>query len=272
METFLRHGEGVGTAEHPGPGDTAARGEADVAAVARLVGEPARATMLSALAGGRSRSASGLATEAGLSPAATSAHLTKLTQSGLITVEQVGRHRYYSLAGPAVAELVEALARVAPARPVTSLRQSTRAQALRAGRTCYDHLAGGLGVALTRGLVDQQALVPLDQQPHTHRRDDEPPVGRLQTSPYRLGPNATKVLARLGLDLDQLLGATTRRPLLRFCVDWSEQRHHLAGRLGAALSTTLIETGWITHHPHHRAVTLTDRGTDGLQSALGCLP
>lgn len=248
-----------------------AAGEADIAAAATLVGQPGRATMLSALAGGRARSASQLAAEAGLSPPATSAHLAKLTQGGLVTAERLGRHRYFSLAGPEVADLVEALARVAPTRPITSLRQSARTQALRAGRTCYDHLAGCLGVALTSGLVKQQALIPLDDQPATHRRDGDPPVGWVETCPYRLGPNAAEVLDLLGLDLEQLLAAPSRRPLLRFCVDWSEQRHHLAGRLGAALSTTLIDAGWIERRPHHRAVTLTDCGTNGLQSALGCV-
>lgn len=136
-------------------------GDADVAAVASLIGEPSRMRVLLALAGGRALPASHLAVEAGLSRPAVSAHLGKLVDDGLITVEQAGRHRYYRLAGPDVASLVEALAQLAPATPIRSLRQGTHAQALRAGRTCY----GQLGVRVTQALIEHQALVPADQHP-----------------------------------------------------------------------------------------------------------
>jgi DNA-binding transcriptional ArsR family regulator len=246
-------------------------GDADVAAVAALIGEPSRATVLMALAGGRALSASVLAAEAGLSPPAISAHLAKLAAGGLITVERAGRHRYYSLAGPDVADLVEALARLAPAAPIRSLRQGTRARALRAGRTCYDHLAGELGVAITHAAVRRGALVPIGEHHYIGRGPDEPPVGWLPNCPYLLGPDAEYVFTRLGVDLQELRTSVSRRPLLRFCMDWSEQRHHLAGRLGAALASSFIDAGWVERRSRQRAVTLTDLGTTALESTLGCV-
>lgn len=249
------------------PGDTG--GDADLAAVATLVGEPSRAKILQALVDGRALPASHLAAEAGLSRPAVSAHLAKLVDGEFITVEQDGRHRYYHLAGPDVANLVEALARIAPAAPIRSLRQGTRAQALRAGRTCYDHLAGRLGVRLTQSLIDRRALVPAE-----HDHDTAHPVGERASPtapgcPYQLGPQATAALGALGVDLPQLRDAPSRRPLLRTCMDWSEQRPHVAGRLGAAISTALFDAGWITRRAQHRAVTLTAHGATSLHTQLG---
>ena len=149
-------------------------GDADIAAAAALIADPARARVLLALTDGRALPASLLAAEAGLSAPATSAHLAKLRAGGLIEVEQSGRHRYYRLTGPRVAAVLEALATIAPQRPVRSLRQHTRAAALRAARTCYDHLAGRLGVALTAALADRNVLTPTDGIHTTDRRPGDP--------------------------------------------------------------------------------------------------
>src|SRR5256886_3163689 len=130
------------------------RGDADIAKIGALVADPARARILLALGDGRALPASVLASEAGVAPSTASAHLGRLVEAGLLRVHPQGRHRYYRLAGPEVGELIEALARVSPAAPVRSLRQGTRAEALRAARTCYDHLAGRLGVAVFAALLE----------------------------------------------------------------------------------------------------------------------
>src|SRR4051794_2290662 len=136
-----------------------ARGDADIAAVASLLADPARCSVLLALDDGRALPASVLADEAGVSRPTASSHLAKLTAAGLLRVEAHGRHRYYRLAGPHVAELLENLVRLSPPRPVRSLREGTRAARLRAARTCYDHLAGQLGVAVMGSLLDRSALI-----------------------------------------------------------------------------------------------------------------
>jgi DNA-binding transcriptional ArsR family regulator len=251
-----------------GPVPAHAGGDPDLAVVARLFADPARARILMALVDGRSLAASVLADEAGVSPPAASSHLAQLRQAALVTVEQSGRHRYYALAGPDVAAAIEAIAALAPCRPVRSLREHTRAAALRNARSCYDHLAGRLGVALTAGLVAERALVTVDGTPDTRRRSADPISEPLPTHPYSVGPRAGEVLHGLGVDLAQLEAQRTRRPLLRFCLDWSEQRHHVGGRLGAAILAALFERGWLVRTRRRRALVLTDQGLDRLDAQL----
>src|SRR5215210_3640342 len=133
-------------------------GDADIAAVAAAIGHPARGAMLTALFGGRALPATDLARAARVSPSTASAHLAQLVETGLVRVERQGRHRYHRLAGADVAEALETLATLAPPRPVRSLRESDRARAERLARSCYDHLAGALGVAVTDALCDAGAL------------------------------------------------------------------------------------------------------------------
>jgi DNA-binding transcriptional ArsR family regulator len=258
----------IGPAPAPRPG-----GDADIARVAALFADGSRASVLMALADGRALPASVLAAEAGVSPAATSAHLKKLLAERLLTVERSGRHRYYALAGPQVAAALEALAAIAPTKPVTSLRQGTRAQRLRYARTCYDHLAGRLGVAVTAALVDRGALVATDGDRRTVRRPGDRLSAPLTSHPYRLGPHAGTVLAGLGVDLTAISGTPgTARPLLRFCLDWTEQRHHLAGRLGAAVATAFLDAGWVVSRPRTRDLRVTDTGVSALDDLLGIRP
>jgi DNA-binding transcriptional ArsR family regulator len=247
----------------PGPG-----GDADLATAAALIAEPARARILTALLDGRALPASGLAAEAGLSAPATTAHLNRLRAGGLIEVEPSGRHRYYRLAGQHVAVALEALATIAPVAPVRSLRQGTHAAALRAARSCYDHLAGRLGVAVTAALLEHQAIVTTDGTDDTARRPGEQLAATMPAHPYRLGPAAEDVFAGLGVDLPGLL-APHSRPLMRFCVDWTEQRHHLAGRLGATLLTALCENGDLARNLGRRTVNVTDQGAETLRRRLG---
>jgi DNA-binding transcriptional ArsR family regulator len=248
-----------------GPG-----GDADLAAAAKLIADPARARVLTALLDGRSLPATQLAAEAGLSAAATTSHLNKLRAGGLIQVEASGRHRYYGLTGPHVAAVLEALATIAPLAPVRSLRQGTKAAALRAARSCYDHLAGHLGVALTMALLEREALIASDGIQDSTRRPGDRLAATMSSHPYRLGPHADAVLARLGVNLPELRQAPgSSRPLLRFCMDWTEQRHHLAGRLGATILTTLFNNGVLTRDPGRRSITVTDHGAHLLRERLG---
>src|SRR3954447_10030729 len=190
-------------------------GDPDLAAVGAAIGEPARALMLNALLDGRPLPASELARIGGVAPSTASAHLAKLTEAGLVAVEPRGRHRYHRLASDDVGHAPEVLATVAPALEVRSLRAANRAGAMRVARSCYDHLAGQLGVAVTDRLLGLGAL----------ERD----------SPAR---RAGAPLAALGVGAGRLEG---RRPLTRACVDWTERRPHVAGQVGAAILTSLFD-------------------------------
>lgn len=243
-------------------------GDADIAGVAVLFGEPSRARILTALADGRALPASVLASETGLSAAATSAHLSKLRNAGLVDMEPSGRYRYYRLASREVAAVIEAMAQIAPTKPIRSLREGTRAHALRVGRTCYDHLAGRLGVAVMAYLLEQGALEANDGISGPQRRASDRLSASVAHHPYALGAPAGTILDGLGVDLGELRqAASASRPLLRFCMDWTEQRHHIAGSLGAAICTAFTANGWITRKTGQRAVALTPAG----RSALGDL-
>jgi DNA-binding transcriptional ArsR family regulator len=240
------------------------RGDADIAALAALLADPARSKVLLALDDGRALPASVLADEAGISRSTASSHLGKLTEAGLLRVETHGRHRYYRLAGPQVGELLEHLVRLAPPRPVRSLRDGTRAARLRSARTCYDHLAGRLGVQVMGCLVDRAVLVGGDGR-YDPRRDGHDSL----SSPghdvnYELTADGYDFLADVGVELP-----TGRRPLVRYCVDWTEQRHHLSGALGRAVLDRFLSAGWAKRAPRGRAVTVTDKGRTALADAFG---
>ncbi|HEY6492617.1 MAG TPA: winged helix-turn-helix domain-containing protein [Trebonia sp.] len=255
--------------QSPRPAPGRPGGDADVAAAAALIADPARARVLTALLDGRALPASGLAAEAGLSAPATTAHLNRLRAGGLIEVEASGRHRYYRLTGAHVAAALEALAAIAPLQPIRSLRQDTHAGQLRAARSCYDHLAGRLGVAVTAALLARRVLVTTDGIDSTTRRPGDRLAAALPAHPYRLGPAAAEVLGPLGVDLPALLAASrSSRPLLRFCTDWTEQRHHLAGGLGAALLTALCDSGALIRRPR-RVIWVTGPGAATLREHLG---
>ena len=246
-------------------------GDVDVASVAALFADRTRARVLMALSDGRALPASVLAAEAGVTAQAASAQLSRLQAAGLLAVEQSGRHRYYRLATGQVTAILEALAQLAPAQPVRSLRQSTRAAALRSARACYDHLAGRLGVQLTQALIDHRALAPTDGIPDTRRRSGDGLSSQLAEHPWVLGPSAVEVFAGLGIASDRLAAdrRPSRRPPLRFCLDWSEQRHHLAGQLGAEVLTALLDAGWVTRAQEQRAIQLTPAGRRALTGRLG---
>jgi DNA-binding transcriptional ArsR family regulator len=250
-------------------------GDADIAAIGAALADPGRCRVLTALSDGRALPASVLAAEAGVAPSTASEHLARLTRAGLVCVERRGRHRYFRLAGPDVADLLEALARVAPPAPIRSLTDGTRARAVRAARTCYDHLAGRLGVATMDAMIERGWLcAETVTRPRTTSRigsnrsrvvdAPSPPPERI--SGLALTEAGAGFLEGLGVDLDHL---NPRRPAIRSCVDWSEQRPHLAGAVGAALTGRLLDLGWIRRAEHSRAVLVTDAGREGFAGAFG---
>ena len=214
-----------------------------MAAVGRLLGDEARAAILTALADGSERPARELAALARVSPPTASAHLAKLVEHGLLAARRHGRHRYFRLAGPEVADALEALAAIAPPRPVRTLREGAASVALRQARMCYDHLAGSLGVALADVLVERDVL-------------------REQDGAYTLGPRGAETLAMLGVDVEA--AARRRRVFARPCLDWSQRRSHVGGALGAALADGFFERGWLERLPSGRAVRVTPAGRRGL--------
>jgi DNA-binding transcriptional ArsR family regulator len=242
------------------------KGDADIAAVAGLIGDRTRARVLLTLGDGRALAASVLAQEAGVSASTISEHLGKLLDAGLLSVESHGRHRYYRLAGPRVARLLESLAELSPASPVTSLRQGTRANALRTGRYCYDHLAGRLGVGIMRSLLDRGVLTGGDGRFDHARATTDRLSAAGHDLDYRLTAEGESWARSFAIDLDAL--RARRRPLIRYCTDWTEQHHHLAGALGAALADQMVERGWIERAHNGRAVALTDAGRRGLHEQL----
>ena len=223
------------------------QGDADIAAAAALLAEPARAALMTAVIADGALPATELAARARIAPSTASEHLARLVDGGFLASEKQGRHRYYRLADPAVAAAIEALAFIAPQPPVRSLREATRSEHLRAARTCYDHLAGRVGVALARSLERDGTLL---------RRNGG----------YELGPKSGGRLEELGVDVSAL--ERLRRPVVRGCLDWSERELHVAGALGAALAERFFELGWIKRRDGNRSVEVTAQGRAGLLKEL----
>ncbi|MCE9670974.1 ArsR family transcriptional regulator [Myxococcus stipitatus] len=216
----------------------------DLALIASLIGDPARAGMLSRLLEGPARTAGELAREAGISPQTASGHLSRLLDGGLLRVEVQGRHRYYRLASADVARALEALNVLVPTRPASV----DVPQPLRFARTCYDHLAGTLGVALAEGLERRGYLESVEDG-------------------FALTPTGTRFVEALGVDVQALTRG--RRAFARRCLDWSERRAHVGGALGAALTERLFTLRWIARRPEGRGVRLTVEGRRGFDRELG---
>jgi DNA-binding transcriptional ArsR family regulator len=217
-----------------------------IASVAALIGDPARANILTALMDGRALTASELAETAGVSLSTASGHLAKLVQAGLLGVEKQGRHRYFRLSAPDVAQVLESLMGLAQRTGAVRARTGPRDEALRKARICYDHLAGEEGVALLSRLFETGAL-----------EAGEPPV---------VSAKGQGVFRALGIDVAALEGA--RRPLCLSCLDWSERRHHLGGALGAAILRRSIERDWVARG-EGRVLQVTPAGRAAFQSEFG---
>lgn len=222
---------------------------ADFAEIAALAGDPARACMLQALMDGRALTAAELARAAGITAQTASGHLSRMVAAGLLRVEPQGRHRYHRLASPSVARMMESIMQVASDRAPTprAIRTGPRDRALAQARTCYDHLAGRLGVALADAMVAGG---------HMELADD----AGLITAQGR------DFLSDLGL---MLPASGTTRAFCRPCLDWSERRPHLAGSLGRALCGHAFDQGWVRRVDGTRAVSITPKGTMELKQQFG---
>jgi DNA-binding transcriptional ArsR family regulator len=203
--------------------------EPDLAPIGALLGHPARAAMLAALADGRALPAGELARRARIAPATATAHLRQLVDGGLVSVRSQGRHRYHELAGPNVAAALEAVAQIAPPVEVRSLRQDRDQRAIAEARTCYDHLAGRLGVEL------RDRLLATGVVRFVGGRD------------YELTDEGRTRIAELGIDVDEI--ERSRRIFARTCIDWTHRRPHLAGALPAAITARLLDLEWVTATP-----------------------
>jgi DNA-binding transcriptional ArsR family regulator len=218
-----------------------------IAAVAALVADPARARMLTALMDGRARTAKELAYGASVTPQTASSHLAKLLRGRLLTMERQSRHRYYQLAAPSIAHAVEALMAVSPPRS-PARTTADPLDGLRLARTCYDHLAGRLGVRVTDAMVRRRWLQPKGRD-------------------FRLTAPGRRFLARWGVDVGTLRGE--RRAFARQCLDWSERRPHLAGALGAAVARRCLDLRWVQPVEEQRTLTLTLLGRRALRTWFG---
>jgi DNA-binding transcriptional ArsR family regulator len=220
-----------------------------IAEVAAAIGDPARAAMLAALMDGRALTAGELAALAAITPQTASGHLARLGSAGLIHAEKQGRHRYHRLASPEVAQMIESVMQIAGgvtlARPPRRL--GPKDAALRAARSCYDHLAGALGVSIADALSAS---------------------GAVEIAGYAaaLSESGRARLLTLGILAPDLRSA---RPICRPCLDWSERRPHLAGVLGAAICTHALEHGWLRRRPATRALEITPAGSIGFKQAFG---
>ncbi|MDP1736758.1 MAG: winged helix-turn-helix domain-containing protein [Caulobacter sp.] len=208
----------------------------DIALVAALLGDPARANMLTALMAGQALTAGELAREAGVTPQTASSHLSRLEKGGLVTGRKQGRHSYFALSGDDVAGVLEGLMGLAARTGHARTRPGPREPALRHARVCYDHLAGDLGVAMLESLTANGQL-DADLQPTAY---------------------GEAFFAALGVDLAPLRAA--RRPLCKACLDWSVRRSHLAGSLGAAVLDRLYALGWARRVEGQRVVAFTEAG------------
>ncbi|GGR87979.1 MULTISPECIES: ArsR/SmtB family transcription factor [Streptomyces] len=222
---------------------------AGLAALAGLIADRTRAACLLALLDGRAWTAGELARHAGVAPSTLTEHLHRLVAGGLLAEERQGRHRYVRLAGPRVAQLVEDLAaQVSPAgarRPPRGLREASAGAAMARGRTCYDHLAGRLGITVTDALTGRGLL--------------------RQDTGFALTDAGLEWFGAAGIPLD----LSGRRPLARACLDWTERRPHLAGAAGAALCRRALEAGWCVRVGSGRAVRITAAGEQVMSDLLG---
>lgn len=223
--------------------------DGSIAPVAALFADPTRVGILLALADGRPKPAGELARHAGVRASTASEHLARLLAGGLVVVERHGRHRYYRIGGERVVGVLEAIGALAGPAPPAGYRQTAAARALRHARACYDHLAGALGVEVTRALEERGALVLGGEQ-------------------YEVPPEGATFLAdRLGVDVDR--ARASRRQFARACLDWTERSYHVAGALGSELLGRFRALGWLEHTDGSRALRVTPSGRRGFRDVLG---
>jgi DNA-binding transcriptional ArsR family regulator len=220
----------------------------DLAELGALLGDPARASMLTALIGGRALTATELAQLAGVAPQTASGHLAKLRQANLLDLRKQGKHRYYRVASPLVASMLESVMSVAAVQlPPRRLSASRLDAGMRAARTCYDHIAGRLGVAIAEALIARDYVL-------------------LAEDGGEVTPAGADFLAAFGAAVSP---KGLRRVFCRPCLDWSERRWHIAGAVGAALCNRCIDLHWIERRENTRALTITPKGCRGFADHFG---
>ncbi|WP_299373561.1 winged helix-turn-helix domain-containing protein [uncultured Tateyamaria sp.] len=219
----------------------------DISHIAALIGDPARANILTALMDGRALTASELAEDAGVTLSTASGHLSKLVDAELLSPRKQGRHKYFQLAGADVAEVLEALMGLAARRGATRVRTGPRDAQMQTARVCYNHLAGRLGVQMYRSLLAQGILVE-------------------QGEDVTLTPLGVTFVGEFGIDINGLKAGRTK--LCRTCLDWSERRNHLAGSLGRAMLTRMEDSGWLRRDPKSRAVIMSATGQVAFDEAF----
>ena len=220
-----------------------------MAEIGALLGDPARANMLAALMDGRALTATELAYAAGVTPQTTSGHLAKLTAANLLALHKQGRNRYYRLASPMIGSMLESVMTVAAVQmPARHGRASPLDERMRTARSCYDHIAGRLGVAIADTLMARQYVV-------------------LGEDGGEVTDAGAAFLAQFGADAAQC--RRSRRAFCRPCLDWSERRWHIAGAVGAALLSRCLELGWLARERDTRALEITDKGRHGFAEIFG---
>jgi len=221
-------------------------GDVDIAAIGSLLGDRARVAILTRVLSRPESPAGELARCAGIAPSTAASHLQKLVDAGLLSVTRKGRLRLYRITSVEVAHAMEALAVIAPTIPVRSFRQARDAAALREARSCYDHLAGRVGVTLHDALLDQRVI----------RRSSE--------RDYEITEKGSDLLSAFDIDVEAL--RSTHRMFARACLDWSERTPHLAGALGAALLEQFLERSWVERSDENRSLSVTAAGREGFRT------
>lgn len=221
-----------------------------IAVIANLMGDTTRANMLCALMGGQALTAGELSRQAGVTPQTGSGHLSKMVDANLLATVKQGRHRYYRLASPQVAHGIDALMTIAADGPKRHHPVGPKELNMRMARSCYDHMAGRLAVALADSLSESGRIVLSDE-------------GAMVTE------DGNTFLREFGIDLT--IGPRSRKPLCRTCLDWSERRYHIAGHIGSALFERSLDLGWVSRKTDSRALRLTPAGEKGFREMF-CLP
>jgi DNA-binding transcriptional ArsR family regulator len=223
----------------------------DLAEIGSLVGDPARANILAALMDGRALTAGELAYVAGVAPQTASGHLAKLAEANLLALEKQGRHRYYRLASPLVGHMLEGiLAFAAVQLPSRRLAPSRIEEHMRTARTCYDHIAGRLGVAIADALTERGHVV-------------------LAEDGGEVTETGAAFLTAFGIEL--AARKRSQRAFCRACLDWSERRPHIAGALGARMLARSLDLAWVERRRDTRALTITAEGRRGFAETFGVL-
>ncbi|MCY8997128.1 ArsR/SmtB family transcription factor [Bacillus inaquosorum] len=219
----------------------------NIVKISSLLSDPSRSSILLSLMDGRIHPAGELAYLANIKPQTASFHLNKMLEAKLISVEKHGRHRYYRLSNSEAASVIEQLLSIAPKEKVTSLKDSKEKSDLHFARTCYDHLAGYVGVQITNSLVEQGMLKKVDLN-------------------FEVTSEGSLFFSNFGINEEQQ--RNKRRAFARCCLDWSERQHHLAGALGNALLVRMLEEKWIVRMPKTRAVKITQSGKIAFEKYL----